>query len=536
MAGCKVFVGSLPSDISEDLLRVEFSKYGEVEEIFVKPGCEPGRQWAMVKFATHEQAVVAKESCDRTLIFPGSDKPCDVMLAKNQGKGGGPAYGGGAYQPSNGYGTDQSGAVATATGTAARKIFVGSLPDGVVDETIRAEFMRYGTVEDIFIKPNCEPGRQWAFVTFSYHEQAAKAAEVTNGVLQFPGSYKTCEVTLARHQGMFGQDPLAGAPQDAAMYSPGVPVASMPQAPKKIFVGSLPDNITDMALRAEFSKYGSIIDVFVKTGCEANRQWAFVTFESHEQAQSAKDNCDRILVFPGADRPCEVTIARHQGMFGRETDDPNELNRMAPAAAPYGSSYAAPAVQEGPRKIFVGSLPDGINEMTLKAEFSKYGQVTEIFLKQGQESGRHWAFVSFASGEQAQYAKDSTDRVLMFPGQERTCEVTLARNQGKFGQAPLGAFGGGGGGGGAQVASMPVAGGPQPPPPSTPPPPHLTPWRMYRTASGLPYYHNASTGITQWECPPDFQVPGQQPGYQAAAPVQSGGAYAAAGQQRYSPY
>lgn len=48
------------------------------------------------------------------------------------------------------------------------------------------------------------------------------------------------------------------------------------QGPTKIFVGSLPDDINETVLRAEFSKYGQIVDVYLKTGCEPNKQWAFV--------------------------------------------------------------------------------------------------------------------------------------------------------------------------------------------------------------------------------------------------------------------
>jgi len=48
-----------------------------------------------------------------------------------------------------------------------------------------------------------------------------------------------------------------------------------------------------------------------------------------------------------------------------------------------------------------------------------------------------------------------------------------------------------------------------PPPPTAPPPRHLTPWRAYKTAAGLPYYHNSTTGVTQWECPADLQAAAQ---------------------------
>jgi len=416
------------------------------------------------------------------------------------------------------------------TGSPARKIFVGSLPDGMNDAVIRDTFSQYGNVEDVFIKMNCEPGRMWAFVTFSTPDQAATAISMTNGVLQFTGSTRPCEVTLARHQGMFGQEALVSTTPayEATPMDANYGGATESQiAPRKIFVGSLPESVTDPVLREEFGKFGQVCDVFLKTTCEPGRMWAFITFASPEQAQYARNSCNRVLTFPGSERPCEVTMARHQGMFGKEPIEPKNPG-MVPAAIADGRGgggglYAQPAAVEGPKKVFVGSLPDSITDHSLRSEFSKYGQVLDLFLKTTCEPGRQWAFITFATSQQAQYAKDSTDRILTFPGSDRPCEVMLAKNQGKFGQAPLNAYGHGG----QAAAPQPAAfDGAQPPPPDTPPPAHLTPWRIYRTASGLPYYHNASTGVTTWDCPPDFQVPGQP-----EAPYGH-----SAGQQRYSPY
>lgn len=504
MAGRKIFVGSLPQDVSAELLRLEFSKFGEVEDVYVKVGCEPGRQWAFITFLQAEQAQRAKDMCDRQLVIPGADRPCDVMLAKHQGL----------------FGTDPLGAVPSAAGSAPRKIFVGSLPDGVQDLAIRAEFSKYGIIEDVLIKPDCPQGRQWAFVTYTTSEEADYAQRSTNNILIFPGGSKTCEVTLARNQGMFGQNPVAApAPHYVPpVYGVAAPppavgwgtLAAAPVAPKKIFVGSLPEYVSDDLLRAEFGAFGTITDVYVKTGCENGRNWAFVTFTSPEEAQRAKDACDRNLTFPGCDKPIEVTLARHQGKFGQDA-----MN----GAAPHG---AAPALDGGPRKIFVGSLPDGVDDWALRQAYAKYGQVTEVFIKMGEQSGRHWAFVTFASAEQASAAKVGTDRILTFPGSQQPCEVKLAKNQGLFGTCPTG---------GVQqppaaargytppaynpqaVQAQAQAHGVVPPPPASNPPAHLTPWRMYKTVSGIPYYHNSKTGQTVWECPPDLQAQPVKPRY-----------------------
>ncbi|CAJ1393766.1 unnamed protein product [Effrenium voratum] len=519
----KVFVGSLPADITQEQLRQEFEAYGHVEEIFIKEKCPPGKQWAFVTFGSVQEALNAKEACDRTLTFPGALRPCDVMLAKNQG--GGP---GEAPQPLAPYSTP----IAQVAATAPKKIFVGSLPDGIQEEPVRSMFSRFGYIEELFIKQGCESGRQWAFVTFSSPQEAARAQEATNGNLMFEGSTRPCEVNLARNQGLFG----TGGMQQQAMQA-----MQADTGPKKIFVGTLPEGIDENILMDEFCKYGEVVDVFLKPNCEPGRQWGFITFASSDQARDAKASCDRILMLPGAERPCEVTIAKHQGLFGQDDGAGRPAkevagNRMRPTQAPERSFHsvigAGAPIGGGPArtrgaggaggfeapggacKIFVGSLPDGCSEQLLRSEFSRYGRVTDIYVKQNCDPGRQWAFVTFTSAAEALQAKEATDRALLLPGAQRACEVMLAKNQGMFGQAPLAH----GGAGGALAPAMPG----QPPPPKTPPPAHLTPWRTYKTQSGLPYYHNSQTGQTVWECPTEFEPPP--------------GAVAGRGGSRYNPY
>jgi len=392
---------------------------------------------------------------------------------------------------------------------ASRKLFVGSLPNDITDASLLAEFGKYGQVEDIFIKPGCELGRQWAFVTMADPIQAQFAKDSTDRILHWPGCEKPCDVMVAKNQGMFGQDSVHGGPvgQPAPVFA-----QASPSAPKKIFVGSLPLTITDAELRAEFSRYGAVVDVHVNNKpCEPGRNWAFVTFATPEQAQMAKVSADRVIVFPGSDKACEVTMAKHQGAFGQDALGPTGGVQQV---APQGYVQQQVVVAGGPTKIFVGSLPQQVSQEILWAEFSKFGEVVDVHVNYKPcDVGKNWAFITFAMPEQATYAKDCTDKTLVIPGGDRPCEVMLARNQGLTGKekglvaatqgfAPAPGFA-------PALAHVAAPVGVQPPPPAAPPPASLTPWRMYKTAAGLPYYHNHTTGETQWECPPDLQVPGQ---------------------------
>lgn len=280
-------------------------------------------------------------------------------------------------------------------------------------------------------------------------------------------------------------------------YAGMAPMAVNPN--RKIFVGSLPNNVTDAELRQEFGKYGTISDIHLNNkAVEENRQWCFITFDSPEQAQAAKTHADRVLKFPGSDRVCEVTLAKHQGMFGQD--------------AIGGEGIVGVAVMPGPKKIFCGSLPQSCTIDDLKREFGRFGQVIDVHLNSKPcDPGKNWAFITFAAPDQALAAKDGTDKILSFPGSERACEVMMAKNQGKHGQDPMStqptpaavsAYPG------LAVAAgfpgMAAYGYPQMFP--TMASPFGSTWRTYQTAAGLPYYHNHATGQTQWECPPDLQA------------------------------
>jgi RNA recognition motif-containing protein len=481
MAGKKLFVGSLPDGIAEETLQATFQQYGQIEEIFVKPGCPLGKQCAFVTFTTAEQAAFAKESCDRTLTFPGAARPCEVMVARNQGLNGQQTLGSGnpGFSPVGPMGHGLPGGAAGGDGP--RKIHVGSLPDQIQDWQLKEEFSRFGVITEVHVKQNCEPGRQWAFVSFQRAEEAVLAKESTDRILSFPGSERPCEVVMARNQGMFGHQSSTALDVHQASRCGGTPLAVARAAghgdgPRKILVGSLPDGVSQDIVRSAFEQFGTIVDIYVKQNCEPGRQWAFVSYTSHEEAQNAKIATDKTLVLPGGHQPCEVLFARSEG--GSQS-----------AAAPPPMSAAAPTSHgsTGDSKIFVGSMPGNVTENMLRAEFSRYGHILDAYVKADCEPGRQWGFVTFAQPEQANHAKESTDRILYFPGADRATEVMIARSRNSNGQS--------------------IAGPAQQLPANTAASIDLnsTTWRIYHTKDGHPYYHNHVTNVTQWERPRELQ-------------------------------
>mmetsp|Transcript_27737 Transcript_27737/g.88164 ORF Transcript_27737/g.88164 Transcript_27737/m.88164 type:complete len:902 (+) Transcript_27737:50-2755(+) len=376
------------------------------------------------------------------------------------------------------------------------KLFVGSVPSGTTQQALHDEFAKYGPVAEIFLKHDAtEAGRMWGFVTFVSPDGAAAAVAALNEQFVFPGATRPLAVSFARSsmnnsQGDSGNTALSSLAAVAASNPTIAPVAaSVMGGPTKLFIGSVPGGTTRGALEAEFAKFGMVMDVFLKNDRdEPSRMWGFVTYQDAASAAAAVAALHERLVLPGGSRPCAVSFAR---------------NSQAQ------HSMAAQAVvnpMHGQTKLFIGTIPVGTTEAMLRKEFERFGQVTEIFLKHDiANEGRMWGFLSYADPQSAAIAVSSLHEKLMLPGSVRPCAVSFARSSGKgagkgvsnAGFDALGGVGLGGGLGQAQPALADMSVG-------QPPPVVSEEWKVYYTAQGLPYYHNANKGVTQWECPPEL--------------------------------
>lgn len=403
----------------------------------------------------------------------------------------------------------------------------------------------------------------WGFVTYVSPESAEAAVATLNDQLVFPNAMRPLAVSFAR-SGQNDGGAFSHLAAVAAVNPSIAPAAAVMSGPTKLFVGSVPAGTTNESLRVEFEKFGPVVDVFLKNDkAEPGRMWGFVTYQDATSAAAAVAALHERLVLPGGSRPCAVSFAR------------NSQAQHSMAAANLAQAAINP--NAGQTKLFIGTIPAGTTEATLRSEFERYGQVTELVLKNDNTDPlRMWGFLSFADPTSAAVAVSALHEKLMLPGSIRPCAVSFARssgsrtggggcgggyggggygggggsfNGGGYGVGAGGAFGGGGYGGGSRVGDGAAYGslaqsfgdmggvGLQAPAPASGQ--ELGgDWRVYYTAQGLAYYHNATTGETQWDAPPSLggAAPGAGADINALLQAAGYGAQLADGQPRYSPY
>jgi RNA recognition motif-containing protein len=226
----------------------------------------------------------------------------------------------------------------------------------------------------------------------------------------------------------------------------------MPQAHEqpgtKLFVGQLPFSKTESDLWQLFGSIGPLAEVVLMVDSKTNKKKgaAFVRYHNVHSANAAVAALDGFL-FSGSPRPISVSISASGG--GQKRGPPSAaaafatiqsmgtqaagaLNVTGGMQAP-GQGHAGMAGQDpgGPAaKLFVGQLPFSRSEMDIKAAFSKYGPVAEVFIHkdaQGQKKGG--AFVKFFNEDHAAQALEMDG--FVFDGATRAISVAVAGESAK---------------------------------------------------------------------------------------------------------
>ncbi|XP_025425879.1 TAR DNA-binding protein 43-like [Sipha flava] len=148
---------------------------------------------------------------------------------------------------------------ATSTAWKNRDLLVLGLPWKTTDEDLESYFSKYGELRMAQIKKTSDGrSRGFGFIRFKEQESQVRSildSHVING--------RRCEIKI-----------------------PNIKDAFINEAPKKIFVGQLTENITQEDLEEYFKKFGDIVEVFVPRPFKGI---AFVSFTQSDSALTALD-------------------------------------------------------------------------------------------------------------------------------------------------------------------------------------------------------------------------------------------------------
>eukprot|EP00923_Selenidium_pygospionis_P009028 GHVN01015447.1.p1 GENE.GHVN01015447.1~~GHVN01015447.1.p1 ORF type:complete len:443 (-),score=61.72 GHVN01015447.1:1819-3030(-) len=170
-------------------------------------------------------------------------------------------------------------------------------------------------------------------------------------------------------------------------------------------------------------------------------------------------------------------------------------------------------------KLFVGMIRKNASEDEVRAIFTPFGTITEIFMMKEQSGeSKGCAFVKYAYKEQALLAINKLNGQYHMDGAPRPMEVRFAESKrqmqqnmmglggmgmvgGVGGMGGMGGMGMGMGGMGMGMGGMSGMGGGLMGGGNNR---QIGPWREYFTADGKRYYFNEKTGMSQWDGPKEF--------------------------------
>lgn len=318
--GHKLFVGDLPTDVTKEELQLVFGTYGEVTNIILmSPHPKSGQRCALLFYAKVEAAEDAIKVLNGLYkIREQAENAIKVEWAKEK-------------HVDQGLGKGEGEALERVPDADGFKLFVGGLPVDCTEEELRTVFGTYGEVKKVHIMtPHVHSGRVAAFVFYGTNQAGDDAISLLDGKYkirddaELPIQVKWATSKEAKGKGK-GKDKDRGA-ADAAKGGCGGGLgkggdwwnqaaaeeewAAWPSAGKggggkswnaepepvkvrnadgwKLFVGGLPEDVSQEELTSVFSTYGEVSKVHImQPHAMSGRVAAFVFYSAEQAAQDA---------------------------------------------------------------------------------------------------------------------------------------------------------------------------------------------------------------------------------------------------------
>ena len=332
----KLFVGGLPNDVNEVALKFVFEQFGAVEEIEIKRDSKNKRSrgFGFVIFADPTHAAAAAQQ--RSILVRG--KAVEVQLALPSG------------DPS----------LAQRTPDANCKIFVGGLTQECTEQHLADYFSAFGSVLSCEVKRDYNNGRSRGFGFVTFHSPQAAEDARSSRPPEICG--RQVEVLESMMRGDPGLDTVQRGPDPR----------------RKIFVGGLPQSITEEGLADLFSRFGDVLHTEIKRDFtnERSRGFGFVIFSHQLSAEIALETGS--IEVDGKQVDVQPPIKKGDPMLEKRIKE-EKTNPQQPA------------------KIFIGGLSQEVTDMDLLEHFGVYGSIISVEVKRDNANGRSrgFGFVTF---------------------------------------------------------------------------------------------------------------------------------------------
>jgi len=157
--GCTLFVHGVKQETEEEDLKSAFAKFGTIKDIF-----NPGKNFAFVKFSTPAEASLAAKEMNGTDLC-GSIISVNVSKPKQK-----------SQKSEIKRNSDNKSIKRKKNMKETFRLFINNVSEKTTQDELKTAFSVHGDVLDSY-----NPGKGFAFVTFSQEENAASAIKAFNG-------------------------------------------------------------------------------------------------------------------------------------------------------------------------------------------------------------------------------------------------------------------------------------------------------------------------------------------------------------------